>query len=141
MPFDSFSKLAGAFAATAVELEHHARESMNKACEVLENSAKGALGTYEFGWPPLAASTLDRKGADTPLLETGELRDSIGHTLESPKIGWVGTNDPKAAWHEFGTSRIPARPFLGGAVNAKGKEVSEVFGKKAIEVLEHKSPT
>jgi HK97 gp10 family phage protein len=111
---------------------------MEEACKILEDSAKGAIGTYEFGWPPLAESTLARKAADTPLLETGELRDSIRHTVESPKTGWVGTNDEKAAWHEFGTSRIPARPFLGGAVAAKGEEVKEVFGKEAMMVIQHK---
>jgi hypothetical protein len=30
------------------------------------------------------------------------------------------------------------RPFLGGAIAAKGEEVKEVFGKKAMAVIEHK---
>jgi hypothetical protein len=41
---------------------------------------------------------------------------------------WVGTNDPRAKWHELGTRTIPPRPFFAGAMNAKQEEVEKVFG-------------
>jgi hypothetical protein len=62
---------------SALKLEHGAKEILEPVAVMLETSAKTAIGTYRFGWPPLAESTLARKAADTPLLETGELRDSI----------------------------------------------------------------
>jgi hypothetical protein len=52
---------------------------------------------------------------DTPLLETGTMREGIttekidAHTVE------VIAKDPKSAWHELGTATIPLRPFLGPA--------------------------
>ncbi|WP_198017204.1 hypothetical protein [Methylocapsa acidiphila] len=52
------------------------------------------------------------------------------------QIGFVGANSPIAKYQELGTSKIPPRPFLHGAVPAKGEEVAEVFGhsiKTAIE--------
>jgi len=39
--------------------------------------AKAQIGKQHEEWPPLAPSTLAKKSADTPLLETGEMRDSI----------------------------------------------------------------
>jgi hypothetical protein len=49
-----------------------------KACEMVANAAKEALGTYEFGWVSLAPETTVRKmRGDSLLLETGELRDSV----------------------------------------------------------------
>jgi hypothetical protein len=51
---------------------------------LLEDSAKEALGTHEFGWPPLQPETIARKATgDSPLLETGALRDSIKHNVDA----------------------------------------------------------
>lgn len=128
-------QFAGVMAAAAAEIDHAMSEPLEKGCKKLEKSAKDAMGTYEFGWAPLKPETIARKArGDTPLVETGELRDSIEHNSDS-KEGYVGTNNGKAVWHEFGTSKIPARPFLGGAVHAVGDEVMELFGvavQKAI---------
>ena len=56
--------------------------------------------------------TLKRKGGnDTPLLETGALRDSIGIKLYENR-GIVGTNNEVAPFHEFGTSKMSPRPFM-----------------------------
>jgi hypothetical protein len=41
-------------------------------------------------------------------------------------VAYVGSNDPKALWHELGTSRIPPRPFFGGAVAAKHEEIGSI---------------
>lgn len=102
--------------------------ALKKAANVLEKEAKSAIGTYRYGWEPLAASTLARKAADTPLLETGELQRSIENNV-GHKEAWVGTDDRKATWLEFGTSKMPARPFMGGALNAKGEEVKEIVAR------------
>jgi hypothetical protein len=42
---------------------------------------------------------------------------------------WVGTNDPNAKYHQFGTSRIPARPFLMGAVLHSEAEILKIWRK------------
>ena len=110
--------------------------SIERSCVVLEKRIIGAFGTYEFfPWEPLAPATIARKGADTPLVETGELRDSIAHNSDENE-GYVGTDNEKAKWHEFGTAAIPARPFLGGAITACEDEIMEMIGhhiKLAIE--------
>jgi phage gpG-like protein len=71
---------------------------------------------------------------DSPLLETGDLRDSIERDVQHG-VAYVGSNNPKALWHEFGTSRIPPRPFLEGAANAKHAEIGKLIGQKFHALL------
>jgi hypothetical protein len=56
-------------------------EGLEKAATMLENHAKGLIGHPNGAWPPLAESTVDKKGMNTPLLETGALQGSIQHTV------------------------------------------------------------
>jgi phage gpG-like protein len=88
-----------------------------KATQMVWEEARRVLGTEGYNWPALSPNT--HKTQPGMLLETGEMRDSIewqAHGLE----GQVGSNNDKAVWHEFGTSRIPPRPFLAGAAAAMG---------------------
>jgi phage gpG-like protein len=106
-----------------------------RACEMVANAAKDALGTYEFGWVSLAPETIARKmRGDSPLLETGELRASIEWQAHGLK-GEVGSNLDKAVWHEFGTSRIPARPFLSAAAMQMEREIHKMAAKAVMAVI------
>lgn len=87
-------------------------------------------------WEPLTHVTLSRRknggvGAK-PLMDTGRLRDSIGHAVQGDTVE-IGTNVEYAALHQFGAAQgafglgnykkrngsfpipwgnVPARPFL-----------------------------
>jgi len=143
MSLASFGELGRALLLVGeLELEKH--HAMEKACTIIEDSAKGAIGTYEFGWQQLAQSTQEQRVAlgfspNDPLLRTGELRDSIGHTVESGNVGYIGTNNKIAPYQEFGTDKIPPRPFLGGALAAKGQEAADCFGVEISAKLSGKS--
>lgn len=126
---------ASLFSGMALEYEASKREALEKACVIIETEAKAAIGTYEYGWPPLQPETVARKAnGDTPLLETGELRDSIEHTVQGDS-GFVGSNDDVAIFQELGTSRIPPRSFLGGAAMRKGEEAAEAIGREIVTKL------
>jgi phage gpG-like protein len=62
------------------------------------------------------------------------LRDSIEREVQQ-HVAYVGSNNPKALWHEYGTSRIPPRPFLGTAAANKTDEIGEMFGAKFHALL------
>jgi HK97 gp10 family phage protein len=119
-----------------LQVEHANHSALEHCGRVVQREAKSAIGTYRYGWPALAASTVARKkNGDTPLLETGEMRDSINYTV-THKVGAVGnaqvqigSDNQKAVWHEKGTSRFPPRPFLEGALKAKTPEVLEIIGR------------
>jgi hypothetical protein len=104
-----------------------------RACELVAAEAQRVIGTYDYGWPSLAASTLAKKSADTPLLETGEMRGSIQWN-SSGNIGFVGSDNDKAVWQEYGTSRIPPRPFLAGAAMAMEPKIHELFKRAVMAV-------
>jgi phage gpG-like protein len=127
------------FVAKLKAIEHDLNETNHaivaRACQMVANAAKEALGTYEFGWVSLAPETIAHKmRGDSPLLETGELRDSIQWN-SSGNVGHVGSNLDKAVWHEFGTSRIPPRPFLGAAAAQQEELIYKMAGKAVHAVL------
>lgn len=126
---------AALFSGMALEYEASKRSALEKACVIIETEAKEVIGTYDYGWTPLAPATVARKAnGDTPLLETGDMRDSIEHTVRGDS-GFVGSDSDIAFWQELGTSRIPARSFLGGAAMHKGKEAAEAIGQTIVTNL------
>jgi hypothetical protein len=126
---------AALFAGMVAKYEEAKHKALEKACVIIETEAKHVLGTYEYGWPPLAPATVARKAnGDTPLIETGEMRDSIEHTVRGDS-GFVGSDSDIAVYQELGTSRIPPRSFLGGAAMHKGKEAAHAIGQEIVTSL------
>jgi phage gpG-like protein len=135
----------GQFAAHLLtfEADLHMTEDacVEKACRMIEKEAKSAIGNYKFGWEPLKPETVAHKTTgDSPLLETGELRDSIEHVSGregGAAVGYVGTNDPVAKYHELGTRTIPPRSFLGEAAMRKEHKIHEMMGKAVVGTFAH----
>ena len=115
---------AAFFSAAARRVSGAEQKGLEAAAKIVEDGAKTAIGTYAFQWPPLKPETVARKaGGDTPLLETGELRDSITHESDERRA-IVGTTSLIGRFQEFGTSRgIPPRPFIWGSWVHHEKEV------------------
>ena len=112
----------------------------NALMETLAHEAWGFIGTYQTGWAPLKPETIARKAdGDTPLLETGEMRDSIEHRavpMPYGAMGEIGSNDKVALFQEMGTSRgVPPRSFLGLAMSRSEAPATIVFGEFAMKLL------
>jgi len=118
--------------------------AVERACQMVETEAKDSLGHYHRGWPRLQPETIARKATgDSPLLETGEMRDSIEHTVvrEGREIhGYVGSNSDIAVYQELGTKTIPARSFLMGAAMRKEREVVEMTGRLVMGAMMQGGP-
>jgi phage gpG-like protein len=140
----------------AAAAEHEAVDLAVEHCaRLIAARAKNLIGHEHAFWPPLAESTLAQKAANTPLLESGELRDSIEwsaphHEGFGETVGYVGSNNPKAAWHEMGTKHIPPRPFIGAAARMSEHKIYESLNTlvgamalkgfdplRALEILHH----
>jgi HK97 gp10 family phage protein len=118
----------------------HFGESMKLANEAIltewaatvRDKAKAAIGTYKYKWPPLGPAAV-AKHSDTPLLDTGELRDSISAMVEmrGPEHGHavVGSTSEIAVWQELGTSRIPPRSFLAASAKQSEKDLQKIARK------------
>lgn len=125
----NLAEAAASFIAIGVAYEANAHEALEHACVIIETEAKSYPGDYQKGWAPLQPETIANKATgDSPLLETGEMRDSYEHTVQD-KSGFVGSNNDKAVWQELGTNRgIPPRPVLSLAAQTKGQEAADAIG-------------
>ena len=117
---------------------------VEKACRMVEKEAKTAIGTYRYDWPRLEPETVARKAkGDTPLLETGELRDSIEHVVGregTEVVGYVGTNNPIAKYHELGTRTIPPRSFLGEAAMRQEHKILAMMERTIAATFDRGGP-
>jgi hypothetical protein len=125
----SLLEAAAKFQGIAEDMRAAPGEIVERACQIVEKEAKESLGHYHRGWPRLKPETIAHKATgDSPLLETGEMRDSIEHTVVEADadhaVGYVGSNSDIAVYQELGTSRgIPPRSFLMGAAMRKEKQI------------------
>jgi phage gpG-like protein len=119
---------AARFAAVEADLELAREPMLSVACQMVAEKAKSLIGVPHDWWPPLSPETLRRKdGVNTPLLETGEMRDSIEWNADS-NHGYVGSNNDKAVWQELGTSwGIPPRSFLAAGAQLEGPAVAKMM--------------
>lgn len=58
-----------------------AENRLHMAGMVAENAAKGWFEDPKNGWPPNSPKTIARKGSDSPMIDTGEMRKSITHVI------------------------------------------------------------
>ena len=73
------------------------------------------------------ATIANKANGDTPLLETGAMRDSIGHVADG-KTASIGSNNEHAIYQELGTATIPARSFLQGSAIAEEGQIIQLIG-------------
>ena len=124
-------ELAAKMVVVEAELRLAQEGALAAACAAVAEECRSAIGTYRYGWEPLADATMEersRRGypADEPLLVTGELRNSIEWNCDEHR-GYVGSDNPKMIWHEWGTRDIPARPVLGPSIEAARPAVEKVL--------------
>lgn len=132
--------------AALAEAEGHGRERMERACRLVETEAKREIGTYQgaagpFGaWPELAERTKADRSAqgyseNEPGLRSGEMRDSITHTVHSHHEGEIGSNSKELLWFELGTNSQPPRSVLGIAAVHEEKKVVDILGPGTVRTL------
>lgn len=85
-------------------------------------------------WAPWASSTARARRREGTagsglLFRTGQLSASIHYIISGPKVA-VRTNLPYAKYLQNGTSRMPARPFLG--TGPKEEQAMQSLWKKWI---------
>ncbi len=129
----SLVELAGRLADAQIAEREATEIIVREAAKMLKASAQDSIGTYDFGWPALGPDAVARHG-DTPLLDTGELKASISWNAEGNEA-FVGTDDPKAAFHEFGTLHIPPRSFLGGAIQHESAKIRSMAARIAAAAI------
>ena len=145
MEFKSLGALALHLAGQEVALLASLHAGLEKCAKKVEATAKAEIGHYQSGigpfpaWAALADSTEEQKAqmgypADSPLLASGAMQASITHTTGALEAV-IGSTDEKMVYHEFGTSKMPARPVMGPALLTNKEFIRRTLGAATIAGL------
>jgi phage virion morphogenesis protein len=77
------------------------------------------------GWAALSPVTIERKGHGKKLWETGAMFSAIGVSV-SENSAEIYCSDWKARFHQYGTRKMPARPFIGVSSSMLNRAVGVV---------------
>lgn len=88
---------------------------------------------------PLAQSTVDQKTNGQILYESGRLLNATRHNVRSSSGGEINQTEiyndvPYAAYHQYGTSNMPARKFI-GLSEEDAKDYGDRLSEKIIESI------
>lgn len=93
--------------------------------EQVSRSYIGTSGPRAHPWQPLSQKTIDKKGHDKPLIETGEMQGGIKATVH---WGYATITSDRSKFspsvHEFGYGKIPARPFVWPAIEEVQRDIT-----------------
>lgn len=93
-------------------------------------------GTPTWRYNPKRVVNVSNPG-DPPNSDTGRLVQSIKFEFgDEREWGAVGSNLKYAAWLEFGTETMEARPWLSAAVAEASKEVADIFKKEMDKAMQ-----
>jgi HK97 gp10 family phage protein len=67
------------------------------------------------------------------IIDTGAMLNSVTTTQQSEGVYWVHDGVEYGVYHELGTHRISARPFMVPAVEAVGAQVEAIIAKELFE--------
>lgn len=157
--FGSIEAFVTHLATVAVAVKEADHAILEESAELIEKRAKQKIGEYQeqvgpfIAWPELSENTLYGGVAPSgfryegkiplgyateenhnPLLRTGEMRDSIEHTVGRDEAQ-IGSNNDKAVYQELGTMYMPPRSFLGGAMAETVPEILSVSGRHFVAAL------
>jgi hypothetical protein len=76
-------QLQGAAVAAIDGNQQEVDNALHRAGIVAENAAKAWFENPQNGWPPNSPKTIAKKGSDSPLIDTGEMRKSITHVVRN----------------------------------------------------------
>lgn len=118
------------------EYDRREKKLLNMVGKFVEKESKEYIGHLQDEWPELAETTKQEKerlgygNAQNdwqPLLRTGEMRESIGYSVELHKV-YIGSKSDILVYQEMGTVFIPPRPVLGLAMYQEKKKFQKAIG-------------
>lgn len=143
MSFPSIEAFLAHLATLPAAVQAAQRRGQELAGRDLAKHATDRIGREGDGWAALAGSTVARKkargqtgriSATDPLYATGELRGSISARVEGNDVV-LGSTARVAPMQEFGTARIPARPFIGATVFKHGHAAADTVAGHIVAAL------
>lgn len=95
--------------------------------EAVRGVATLSSGEVQTRYNPRREVTASKPG-DPPNVDFGVFMKSIQFEVDlASNTGYVGSNDKRAPWFEFGTKHMKPRPWLTPAIKAKKEEILKLF--------------
>ena len=147
MDFNNLESFIVHFAEAHIRIDRETNRVLEVAAKIVEKDAKARLGHYQeaigpYGaWMELSDYTKRERAMqgytpNDPLLRSGKLRASIEHEVDvNQHIAIIGSKSEYAEDQELGTSRIPARPFIGPAAFANKQKIRDLIGRSVMNGL------
>lgn len=140
--FSSLAALAEHLTSNVVGELKQVKHGLSLSAELIEKTAREEIGTYQGeiamfpAWAELSPATEADKARqgysqNSPLLRTGEMRDSIQHEVGEWEAT-IGSTDPTMIFHELGTDKMPARPVFGPALYRNLSKIQKLIGNAAV---------
>ncbi|HEY1772425.1 MAG TPA: hypothetical protein VGH91_04455 [Gammaproteobacteria bacterium] len=140
--FPSLTEFGLHLAEIAIAEDEFIHAGLDRAAALIEREAKREFGVYQPAtgpfpaWPELADSTQQRREdmgytPNDPLLASGATKETVSrevHGLDAV----VGSTSDLMIYHEFGTSRMPARPVFGPAWFRNREAVGRLVAEGAV---------
>lgn len=127
-----FKSLTTKLQRAASPIEKAATVAIQKATLLVHKEAvisiqKSSGGEPSIRYNPKRVVTVSNPG-DPPNSDTGRLAQSIKFEIDgNGKVGYVGSNLKYAAYLEFGTKDMSARPWLAPALEKVNSKIAKIF--------------
>lgn len=151
----TLAEMAAFFERAAVRCEPELQGMVEVVATRAAILARSYIGHEQEEWAPLSSATVDGfrheagfwivgkealgyGGAESPLLRTAALRDSVDFEVTG-LAGFVGSDSKVALYQEMGTAQarypVPPRPVFAKAMKEATIEVEALAGEIAIGLL------
>ncbi len=128
-----------AFSAFTEGIEHPSYRDMSKISEACEDDIRERFNTAGRGsWKPNSPKTIRSKHSNSPLVDTGTMRDSVRHEIYDDHIrvsvpyGGRKHNTSVPVKHQYGLSFMPQRKI----VDVSSKELNLVLMNTMREIIQ-----
>ena len=117
-------------------MERNMDRATKRAAIFMRDSIKKNIRDGMPMWPRLLPATIARKGSSKPLIDHGDLMNSIDYVPDGSSRFFIGVprnvenRDGQSLVniglvHEFGTEHIPARSFIGSTFEQKRSDIAD----------------
>ena len=137
----TLNQITNVFRQSAGRVILEERAILDEIGKMVASRARAKLGVYQSAvgpfpaWAPLSPVTIDRKGSDRPLVDTGALKETgVDYDVHGFSVE-IGSDLLRALWAELGTAKEPPRPFLGPSAYESIEEIVNLVGIAAVSAF------
>lgn len=88
------------------------KDVAEKVAKLIDDGFSSGTDPYGNAWEPLADATLARGRSEPALTDSSDMREAVSVKPLAGSGIQITSSSPYSTFHQTGTRRMPARPFL-----------------------------